>query len=218
MIRTRHLLASALATAALSGGAHAGVLYDNGAFNGHAATYNITGGNYAEDSFTIGSASTATGVDFVVWNYPNYSTTTTVDWAIFSGLRAPYTANGPLIASGTAAVTSSFLTNNGEYAVNQDTFSIVPVALASGTYSLYLGNATDAAGDQVRWDVNYGPSTALVHTNFGPFESYGPSNTFQILGSPTGVPEPAVWSLMIAGFGLLGGVARGRRAGAAAVV
>lgn len=213
MTRSRLLFTSTLAAATLAiGAAHAAVLYDNGAYNGQAAAYNITGGNYVEDSFTIGASGLATAVDFVAWNYPTTSTTTTVGWAIYQGLRAPYGSEGSLLASGTSPVTSSYLlTNTNGYAVNTDTFLITPTALVAGTYSLALFNGTNATGDQVSWDVNSGPSTALVHTNFGPFEGYHASNTFQILGGLTGVPEPASWTMMVAGLGLLGGMARRRR-------
>ena len=65
--------------------------------------------------------------------------------------------------------------------------------------------------------MNSGPSTALVHTNFGPFEGHQASNTFQILGSIAGVPEPASWALMLVGFGGLGAALRRSRRGCALV-
>ncbi len=214
MVSNNLLLTTTLAGALVAvGAANATALYDNGPSTFGAAAYSIAGGNYAEDSFTIGTSATVNGVDFAAWNYPTSSTTTTVDWAIFSGLRAPYTASGPLIASGTSSVTSSYiLTNTSGYAVNTDTFAIPTTTLAKGTYSLYIGNAFDTYGaENILWDVNGGPSTALVHTNFGPFEAYQFSNTFQILGSVAGgVPEPATWALMLIGFGGLGGLLRRR--------
>ena len=201
--------------ALVAGAAHAGVLYDNGPSTYQSDSYGISQGNYAEDSFTIGADATVTGVDFAAWNSPTSATTTTVDWAIFSMLKIPYGSNGTLIASGTASVTSSYiLTNTSGFAVNTDTFAIAPTTLASGTYALALYNAFDTTLSiypNINWDVNFGPSVGFVHTNFGPFESYQASNTFQILGSPVGVPEPATWSLMLIGFGGLGAVLRGRR-------
>ncbi len=212
MLSHRQLLATVLAGAAFAaGGGDTAVLYDNGPSTYQAAAYSIAGGNYAEDSFTIGASAIVTSVDFAAWNYPTSSTTTTVDWAIFSGLRTPYSAEGPLIASGTSLVMSSYiLTNTSGYAVNTDTFAIAPTSLASGTYSLYIGNAFDTyGGGNIGWDVNGGPSTALVHTNFGPFEAYQASNTFQILGSAAGaIPEPASWALMLFGFGGVGAALR----------
>jgi hypothetical protein len=222
MISGRRLLTALLAATALAAGAaQAAVLYDNGPSTYQAAAYSIIGNNYAEDSFTIGANSTVTGVEFAVWNSPTYSTTTSVDWAIFSGLRAPYTPEGPLIASGTASVTSSYLlTNTSGYAVNTDTFAIAPTALPSGVYSLELAYAVGTfAGGQISWDVNAGPATALIHTAFGPFEAYGPSNTFQILGSvASAVPETASWVLMLIGFGGLGAVLRRSHMAAAGAI
>jgi hypothetical protein len=201
--------------ALVAGAAHAGVLYDNGPSTYQAVSFGISQGNYAEDSFTIGANATVTGVDFVAWNSPTYAPTTTVDWAIFSMLKIPYGSNGTEIASGTAEVTSSYiLTNTSGYAVNTDTFAIAPTALASGTYALALYNALDTTLDvypNIRWDVNFGPSAGFARTNFGPFESYGASNTFQILGTVAAVPEPANWALMLAGFAGLGGALRRAR-------
>lgn len=217
MPSNRFLLTTLLAGAALAAGAaQAGVLYDNGPSTYQANAYGISQGNYAEDSFTIGANATVTGVDFVAWNSPTSATTTTVGWAIFSMLKIPYGSNGTLIASGTSAVTSSYiLTNASGYAVNTDTFAIAPTALASGTYAIALYNALDTTLSpfpNIRWDVNFGPSAGFVRTNFGPFESYQASNTFQILGSvPGGVPEPASWALMLVGFGSLGAVLRQSR-------
>jgi hypothetical protein len=216
MTSSRLLLTTALAGALLAvGSARAGVLYDNGPSTYQAGSYSITGGNYAADSFMIGTNATVTGVDFAVWNSPTYATTTTIDWAIVSGLRAPYGAFGTVIASGTSPVTSSYiLTNTSGYAVNADTFAIAPTNLVSGLYSLYLFNASDTygGGNGTRWDVNGGPATALVHTNFGPFEGYQASNTFQILGSVAGgIPEPATWAMMMVGLGGVGALARRRR-------
>ncbi len=91
MANNRLLLIAALAGATLAvGAARADVLYDNGPSTYQAGAYSITGGNYAADSFTIGASATVTGVDFAVWNDPVSAITTTVDWAIVSGLRAPY--------------------------------------------------------------------------------------------------------------------------------
>jgi hypothetical protein len=184
MLSKRHLLSTTLFGAALLGG-----------------------------SFTIGKDATVTGIDFTAWDYPTSATIATVDWAIFSGLRAPYAPSGSVIASGTATVTSTYiLTNLAGYAVNTDTFDIAPTALASGTYSIFLANAADADGDsQGGWDVNGGSSTALVRTNFGPFQFDAASNTFQVLGNVTGVPEPQSWALMVVGIGLLGTTLRRSR-------
>lgn len=196
-----------LAMWAAATGAGAAVLYDNGPCNCQAASYSIAGGNYVFDTFTISASATVTGVSFVAWNYPTSSVTTSIDWAIFSGLKVPYGPNTPLIASGTALLASTYLlTNTSGYAVNTDSFAIPSTLLGSGTYSLVLANAHDNYGaDNIRWDVNSGPSTALVRTNFGPFEGYQLSNAFQVLGSVSGaVPEPATWALLLVGFGLVG--------------
>ncbi|HLZ83367.1 MAG TPA: hypothetical protein VKQ54_07340, partial [Caulobacteraceae bacterium] len=53
--------------------ASAAVLYDNGALNGTIGSWNIGGaGGFGgvSDSFTLGEASTITGVNFGVWINP----------------------------------------------------------------------------------------------------------------------------------------------------
>ncbi|MEO6925216.1 MAG: PEP-CTERM sorting domain-containing protein [Rhodanobacter sp.] len=198
--------------------AHATVLYSNGPYNGQGAPSsapNITDGNYAKDSFTIGTSSTVTGIEFVSWNYPPGNTIVSVDWAIFSGLPVPYTAS-PLIASGTGVVTSTFLLDHsaGGYDVYSDTFDITGLALSSGTYSLGLYDALAGThSDDLRWDTNGGPSIAVIHTNFGPFDGYGASQSFQVLGSSasTSVAEPDTLGLMALGLVLVGFATRRRR-------
>ena len=207
MDRQTLLLSGILAAGMLAMGvAHADVLYDNGPYNGQASAPNIVAGNYATDSFTIGRDSTVNGAEFVAWNYAPTDTTLSVDWAIFSGAPQPYTAR-PLIASGTALVANTFLlTNTRGYGVYSDTFSIPSLALASGTYSLALYSAVASnSDDQVYWDTNGGPSTAVIHTNFGPFEGYQSSQSFQVLGSVPGVPEADSWVLMLLGVCAIAG-------------
>lgn len=197
-----------------TGTVHATALYDNGAYNGQASAPNITAGNYATDTFTIGASSTVTSIEFVAWNFAATDTTTSVSWAIYSGSPQPYTAI-PVLASGTAAVTNTFLLTNAKgYGVYSDTFAIPSLALSSGTYSLALYNAVASdPNDQVYWDANSGPSTAVIHTNFGPFEGYGPSESFMVNGSFTvaAVPEPETFALMGLGLAAIGFVSRMRK-------
>lgn len=213
--RSQYLpLAAVLWAAAFSkGSANAAVLYDNGPYNGHSQALPIySNSNYVGDTFTIGSSATATGVEFVAWDYPATDTTTTVDWAIYNGTpAAPYgVPTGSLIVTGTSAVNNSFLFNNASgYGIYSDTFAIPSTALTAGTYTLVLANAlTSPSGDIVRWDVNYGPSTAFYYNGFAP--GFAPSESFQILGTvANAVPEPAAFALF--GFGLAG-IAVARRA------
>ena len=211
-------LALFAATLLATSAAHATVLYSNGPYNGQGAPSsapNITDGNYAKDSFTIGASSTVTGIEFVSWNYPPADTIVSVDWAIFSGLPIPYTAS-PLIASGTGVVTSTFLLDHSAegYDVYSDTFSIPSLALSTGTYSLGLYNAlAGTLSYDLRWDTNGGSSIAVIHTNFGPFDGYAASQSFQVLGSgaSASVPEPDTLGLIALGLVMVGFASRKRR-------
>lgn len=177
--------------AAVAGAASAGdaaVLYSNGPYNGTFGAYTINSG--LADSFTLTQASTVTGVDFVSWAHPG-DTMTSVDWSITP------TANS-FPAGTTANVTQSSICAGcafGYYDINNEIFSTGSVSLAAGAYYLVLQNAVVGNGDQIFWDVNSGPSTA--------YQTYAgqiPSETFQILGTTSAVPEPSTWAMMLAGF------------------
>ncbi|MEO8922966.1 MAG: PEP-CTERM sorting domain-containing protein [Caldimonas sp.] len=198
-----------------TGTAQGAVLYDNGPYNGQASSAAIVGNNYATDSFAIGASSTVNGVEFVAWDFAAPDTTVSVGWAIYSGTPKPYTAS-PLIASGTSLVTDTFLLNNAKgYGVYSDTFSTPGLTLAAGTYSLALYSAVASnPNDNVYWDTNSGPSTAVIHTAFGPFEGFQASQSFQVLGSiatVSPVPEPETYALLLAGLGAVGMMSRRRK-------
>lgn len=112
-------------------------------------------------------------------------------------------------------MTNSFLlTNTKGYGVYSDTFAIPSLALSGGTYSLALYNAVASnPDDPVYWDANSGPSTAVIHTNFEPFEGYGPSESFMVNGSlaVAAVPEPETFALMGLGLAVVGFASRKRR-------
>jgi hypothetical protein len=142
-----------------------------------------------------------TGVNFGVWTFPG-EVVSTVDWAITS-TPSSYPVNG------TAAVDNGALIGLGlgSYPVHFANFSTGSVSLASGTYYLVLQNAVSSGGGGVYWDLNNGPSTATQ--NGIPIDG---SQSFQILGTTSGaVPEASTWAMLIAGFGIVGAVARRRR-------
>jgi len=67
------------------------------------------------------------------------------------------------------------------------------------------GDGNQSHGLRVRYDFNGNPVNKIV------FSSSGNSFEFDTLAAG-GVPEPAAWSLMIAGFGAMGAMLRRRRA------
>ena len=54
-------------------------------------------------------------------------------------------------------------------------------------------------------------ATNSLRINFAPGTSAGVIQAFAANANPVGVPEPASWAMLIAGFGLVGAVARRRR-------
>jgi hypothetical protein len=190
-------LAALSLAACLTQTASAAVLYDNGPVNGTVDAWTINAGFSVEDSFTLSSAATVTGVTFASWAFPG-DKISSVDWAILP-------ASG-FTGGTTASVTSSYqYTNDWGYDIASNTFSTGKVTLAAGTYYLELQKAVATNGDAVYWDQNNGASTANENA-VGPIGS----QSFQILGT-SAVPEPATWAMMLVGFGGLGAAIRGRR-------
>ena len=207
--------------------ASAGVLYTNGPLNGG---FGITGpgdawtinyGFSVSDSFTLSSAATVTGFDFVSWISPG-DVTTAVDWSIGS---VAYGSD----FSGTAALSNlqyGVLVDNYGYNVYTNTATGLSVPLAAGTYYLTLQNAVAASGtNPVYWDENDGPSAAFENTlgslvNGGPSTGHFCANgaaspepactgseTFDIVGNST-VPEPGSLGLLGCGILALAGLLR----------
>jgi hypothetical protein len=206
--------------------ASAGVLYTNGPLNGG---FGITGpgdawtinyGFSVSDSFTLSSAATVTGFDFVSWISPG-DVTTAVDWSIGS---VAYGSD----FSGTAALSNlqyGVLVDNYGYNVYTNTATGLSVSLAAGTYWLTLQNAVTTSGRPVYWDENDGPSVAfqtttgsLAHPPLGTACANGAVNvdqsptctgseTFDIVGNST-VPEPGSLGLLGCGILALAGLLR----------
>ena len=191
--------------AGVAGGASlasATVLYTNGPIHGTIDAWTINFGFAVEDSFTLPTTATVTGVTFGGWTDPD-DVITSVDWGIAA-------TPDSFADDGTAAVTAGpYLGQNiYGYDIYTYSFSISPTSLAAGTYYLTLQNAVATNGDPAYWDENDGPSTALEN----PVGSIG-SESFS--ETSAAVPEPSTWAMMLLGFAGLG-YAGFRRARAAA--
>jgi hypothetical protein len=190
------------------------VLYNNTtAYSGTGVAYGIFGGNETTDSFTLASSATVTSVSFDFWapvptavpsSTPASIELTNINWSIgTSAFGASWSGTGVAPTSYTYLDTVN--DNGGQpyfyYQVYSVSLSIPDIDLGPGTYWLTLDNAvSDAPYDY--WEVSKGASSAY-------FNSTGdsiPSETFEILGPGSSVPEggPGLLYLMMAGALCLG--------------
>jgi PEP-CTERM motif len=220
-IRATLCLATIVSAAlALAGSAQASVLYNSpssGFDNGF--SYITTNQQFqaAADSFTLGAPATVVGVQFDSWTAPG-DTVQSVDWVIWDLM--PNTGGNGILAAGNAAVTSAhYVVNLPGLDINIDQFSIPAMSLAAGVYWLELFNAQTDGGTLVGWDATQNSQSFFTNTS----GAQSP-NTFEILGADPdrgggpdgGVPEPATWALLIAGFASVGVALRRSRASALA--
>jgi hypothetical protein len=182
-----------------------GVVYDNtgpGSNTTNAwSVFDIGGGAYAvTDSFTLSYITTVQDANFNIWVLPDDSLTS-VNWAIMS------TVDGTPIASGTAAggPNTQVATAFSYYPVLQESIAIPNVVLQPGTYYIQLSEGQDAYDNNVWWDESDGASTAYETGGIGAI----PSETFQIVGTPT--PEPSSFLLLGSAMLTLAGLAVRRK-------
>ena len=179
-------------------------VYTNGPANGNAVGFTINYGWAVEDSFTLSSTTTLSSVDFTGWAIPG-DTLETVDW----GIEA---TPGGYVDQKTAVATQSFLFNNGDYDIDEESIPLSG-AYGPGTYYLVLQKAVTEDGNPFYWDDNEGPSTAyqlgfgslndfLYNNSAGSLPQGTDSEAFTIYGSTSAVPEPS--SLLLLGSGLVG--------------
>ena len=212
MIKSAIMGALLATTCTLATAAGAAVLYDNGPSTYEINAWNIGDNFQVANSFTLSSAAVVTGFTFVTWN-DAVSPVGTVTWSIGSS---------PFGSATTSAPTSSqyLLTNGSNFSIWQNTVSIGALALDAGTYWLSLGDVRTQGGSGTNWNINNGPSE--VRGTAGDYPSFCAEfvvggttcgTSFTILGPSSGaVPEPASWTLMIAGFGPVGTALRRRAA------
>jgi hypothetical protein len=208
--------------------ASAGVIYDNGPFNGgiNAFAIDINDSQAVSNSFTLSGAADITAVDFGVWVLPGDTP------ASVEGLITSTDFGGTIYGDYSVSLSESLdplSPNSFGFDLYDVSFSVPDLGLAAGTYYLTLQNAdTTNPGDVVLWDENDGPSTAFLATIIpndpGPGYTYsdpcaltdptcnpadvpGGSETFQIEGTFT--PEPGTTYLLLGGFLLLAIAGRG---------
>jgi hypothetical protein len=200
MKQLRHVAAVGLMLGLGVTGAGAQTLYSNGPVNGTVDAWTINYGYSVANSFTLSGASTLTGADFGVWTFSG-DTAETVDWSITTS-----PLGGTTLFSGTANLAQTFLFTNGfGYNVDLESFALGNLGLGAGTYYFELQNATVNTGDPLYWDENDGPSLAYESAN----GQIG-SESFDIYGTATAVPEPTSLAALLIGLTAVGYVRRRR--------
>ena len=176
------------------------ILYDNGAYTRVIGPPGINGGYSTTDSFVLSTAANVTSVTLFVWEHSdpayNGSAVTSVGWSITSSAFG-----GATYASGTATPTDAWAAwaygPAGHDNLRSETFSIPSLPLGAGTYWLQIQNGV-AGSDVLTWDSIGGASQAYTESpsaNIMPWDS----EAFQVLGDPTGTPEPGSFGLLAAG-------------------
>lgn len=222
------LLASA-AVIGLASTAHAGVIYTNPlsaaidfgdcSFNNVCAAAFARGDDFAAQLFHLNGAAIITDASFSDLDHGAGPTDATWAFIMADGAGG---LPGTILAVGTDAITTNnSLGTDGFYSFMEHVFNIGTVALGPGDYyfavqaittnfSNYLAAGTTTTGaaethdSGVSWAPGYEGIGGVAVTLYGT-GNVGP-----------GIPEPATWALMLAGFGAVG-VALRRRTRTAAL-
>jgi PEP-CTERM motif len=196
-LKFRIVLIAVLALAVIPAAAQ--TLYSNGPVNGTTDAWTINFGFVVSDTFTLGAASTVTGVNFYAWTFPG-DVLDSAEVAITSSEFGGTTYSDQVVNFTQSACSANQL---GFNVCLESSSGLAPVNLAAGTYWLNLENATVNDGDPIYWDENSGASSASEN-------SVGtiPSESFTVLGATTTsttsgtTPEPG--SILLFGSGALG--------------
>ncbi len=198
--------------------AHAGVLFSSGQAIGmdgfcDSVTLLCGSGQYGDpstgwtiySSFGFGEDEIMTGAGY--GNYfadpTNYVSTNWSIWA--SDPRVGY-ADGPLYSGNSVGVMT-----DGAAGSNTITFSGLDLALASGVYYFGFQNVVSYDSYEFYAKTHGSDFQSSQSDQLGTFYNPEiPRAAFTIYGVG-GVPEPATWLAMVAGFGLIGATLRTRK-------
>ena len=186
-------------------------------YNSKCASVLDNGGDFAAQKFSLSQATTLAGAGVANYVMPGPSSISSFNWMIF---KAGGTGGlpGALLASGNNAAVRSLTilgsSNQGYYDLSLARFALPSVFLEAGDYYFALQATTtdvrvylssgmeDAGGAETR---DHGDSWTSGYQTYS-------SIALSLYQAETvsDVPEPAGWTLMIAGFGLVGTALRRR--------
>jgi PEP-CTERM motif-containing protein len=188
-------------------------LYDNGPTNGTTDAWTINFGFIVSDTFTLGAATSPTGITFAAWLFPG-DVLESAEVSITSSEFGGTTYFDEVVQfDQSGCVLNQF----GFNVCREDGWFRTQPNLNAGTYWLNLQNAVVNTGDPVYWDENGGPSQASDNSvGTIPSESFsinggcGGSKSSPDCGPPPPPTSPEPSSLLLFGSGAAAmlGVAR----------
>lgn len=195
----------------MAGSANAAVLFD-GMPTG--PLYVSGWGNYAQGQnfmvrFDVATDVELTGFSILAADY----TSTTVGTMTRFKLRTDAGSDTPSatnLASFATAISSVSAYAPG---IEKLTVNFAPITLSAGSYWAGLsGETSDISWASYKNSVQQPSGQWQLNGNNNSFRPYIYNLAFEVTGDAVaaGVPEPAAWAMMLAGFGLVGGAMRRR--------
>jgi hypothetical protein len=190
--------------------AFAGVVYNNGPDPGNIHGWEISDGYAVTDSFTLTSATTLSYFEFSEWVLPGDRPT----YVTFAITSQPFGGTTYVVGYPFLGVESS---STNSFGYTQDvviTVDPLHLQLPAGTYWLQLYDATTEVGQPAYWGENDGQGCtspgcpSLAYEN--DVGSIG-SESFDMVGTPSGTPEPS--SIVLLASGVIASIGVMRRKG-----
>jgi hypothetical protein len=194
-------------------------------YNSRCASVLDNGGDFAAQKFSLSQAKTLTGAGVANYVMPGSSSISSFNWMIFKagdtgGLPGTLVSSGNFAALTSATVLGS--SKDGYYDLSLAKFALPSVFLDAGDY--YFALQATTTDIRVYLSSGFGDTGAVQTKDHGDNWTTG-YQTYSSIAvslyeaeSISAVPEPVTWTLMIAGFGLVGTAMRRRTTGLGAAL